>query len=112
MPCCDALSSGQAVKNSCCSVKLIEEATVDRYLRKYLRLFRLMYISLSASQMVLMVKNGPANAGDVRDAGLISGSGRSPRGGHSNLHQYCCLENPMDKGAWWAIVHSFAKSQT
>ena len=57
-----------------------------------------------ASQMVLVVKNMPANAGDVRDVGsiLIPGSGRAPGGGHGNPLQYSCLENPMDRGAWWA----------
>ena len=58
-----------------------------------------------------MVKNLPANAGDIRDAGSIPGSGRSPGGGNGNPHQYSCLENPMDRGAWWAIVHEVAKSQ-
>ena len=60
-----------------------------------------------------MVRNLPANAGDirdVRDAGLIPGSGRSPGGGHGNLFWYSCLENPMDRGAWWATVHGVAKS--
>ena len=52
-----------------------------------------------------MIKNLPANAGDVRDSGLIPGPGRSPGGGHGNLLQYSCLENPMDRGAWWATVH-------
>ena len=52
-----------------------------------------------------MVKNLPANAGDVMDAGLIPGLGRSPRGGNGNPLQYSCLENPMDRGAWRAIVH-------
>ena len=47
-----------------------------------------------------MVKNPPANARDVRDMGLISGLGRSPREGHGNPLQYSCLENPMDRGAW------------
>ena len=46
--------------------------------------------------MALVVKNTPANAGDVREEGLIPGSGRSPAGGHGNPHQYSCLENPMD----------------
>ena len=59
-----------------------------------------------------MVKNLPANAGDVRDAGVISGFGRSPRGRHGNPLQYSCLENPMDRGAWWAMVFRVAKSQT
>ena len=47
-----------------------------------------------------MVKILPANAGDIRDAGLIPGSGRSPVGGHGNSLQYSCLENLMDRGAW------------
>ena len=54
--------------------------------------------------MVLVVKNLPANTGDVRDVGLIPGSGRSPGGRHSKLLQYSCLENPIDRGAWWAAV--------
>ena len=49
--------------------------------------------------MMLVVKNVPANAEDTRDAGSISGSGRSSEGGHGNLLQYSCLENYMDKGA-------------
>ena len=53
-----------------------------------------------------------ANAGDARDAGLIPGSGRSPGEGNGNPPQYSCLENPMDKGAWWAIVHEVTKKQT
>ena len=65
---------------------------------------------IGASQVVL--ENLPANAGDVRDAGLIPGSGRSPGGGCGNPLQYSCLENPMDRGAWQAIVHRVAKSQT
>ena len=65
-----------------------------------------------ASQIALMVKNTPTNAGDVRDTGSIPGSGRSPRGGNGNPFQYSCLENPMDIGAWWAIVHRVTQSQT
>ena len=64
-----------------------------------------------ASQVALVAKNLPANAGDV-DVGLIPGLGRSPGGGHSNPLQYSYLENPMDRGAWQAIVHSVTKSQT
>ena len=52
--------------------------------------------------MALVVKNPPVNAGDIRDAGSIPGSGRSPRGGHSNPLQYSCLENLMDRGTWQA----------
>ena len=58
-----------------------------------------------------MVKNIPANAGDIRDAGSIPGLGRSPGGGHDNPLQYFCLENPMDKGAWWATVYRVPQSQ-
>ena len=65
-----------------------------------------------ASHMVLVVKNPPANAEDVRDVGSIPGSGRSRGGRHSNPLQYSCLENPMDRGAWWATGHSTAKSPT
>ena len=56
-----------------------------------------------------VVKNPPANAGDV---GLIPGSGRSPGEGNGDLPQYSCLEHPMDRGAWWATVHGVAMSQT
>ena len=57
-----------------------------------------------ASQVALVVKNTPTNAGDVRDAGSIPGSGRSPREGNGNPLQYSFLENPMDRGAWWATT--------
>ena len=59
-----------------------------------------------------MVKNLPANAGDVRDAGSILGSGISPGGGNGNPLQYLCLENLMDRGGWGSIVHRVAKSWT
>ena len=59
-----------------------------------------------------MVKNSPANTGDIRDVGSIPGLGRSPGRGHSNPLQYSCLENPMDRGAWWATVHRVAQSWT
>ena len=62
--------------------------------------------------VALVVKNLPASAGDIRDMDSILGWGRSPGGGHGNPLQYSCLENPMDRGAWWAIVHRVAKSQT
>ena len=62
-----------------------------------------------AFQVVLVVKNPPANEGDVRDAGSILRSGRSPGGGPANLLQYSCLENPMDRGAWQATVHSITE---
>ena len=62
--------------------------------------------------MALVVKNPPANAGDIRDVGSIPGSGRSPGGEHGNPLQYSCLENPMDSGAWRDIVHGVAQSRT
>ena len=62
--------------------------------------------------MVLLVQSLPAGAGEVRDSGLIPGSGRSPGGGHGNPLQYSCLENPMDRGAWRATVHGVTQSQT
>ena len=83
-----------------------------------------MYLAYSghikgASQVVLVVKNPPAhppaNAGDVRDRDSIPGSGRAPREGYGNSLQHSCLENPMDRGAWWAwwaTVFGVAKSQT
>ena len=67
---------------------------------------------LRASQMVLVVKNPSANAEYVRDVGSVPGSGRSPGGGHGNALQYCCLENLMDRKAWWATVHRVTKSRT
>ena len=65
-----------------------------------------------ACQVVLEVKSPPANAQDIRGVGLIPGSGRSPGGVHGNPLQYFCLENPMDRGAWWTVVHRVAKSWT
>ena len=62
--------------------------------------------------MVLVVKNLPANAGDIRDAGSIPGSGRSSERGHGNPLQYSCQENPTERGAWQTTVHGAAKSQT
>ena len=58
-----------------------------------------------------MIKHPPANAGIVRNVGSIPGWGRSPGERHGNPLQYSRLENPMDRGAWWAIVHSVAKSR-
>ena len=65
-----------------------------------------------ASQVALVVKNPPANAGDLRDAGFTPESEWSSGGGHRNPLQYYCLENPMNRGAWWATVHRVTKSQT
>ena len=70
------------------------------------------YVIEGTSQVVLVVKMLPVNIGDIRDTGLIPGLGRSPGGGHGNPLQYSCLENPMDRGTWWATVHGVTKSGT
>ena len=59
-----------------------------------------------------MVKNLPVNAGTTGDQGSIPGSGRSPGGGNGNPLQCSCLENPMDREAWWATVHGVAERRT
>ena len=63
-------------------------------------------------QVVVVVKNSPANAKEVKDLGSIPGLGRSPGGGHGNTLQYSCLENPMERGAWWATIHRVTKNRT
>ena len=70
------------------------------------------YELFGASQVVLVVKNPPANAGDIRDTGSIPGSGRFPGEGHDNPLQYSCLKYLLDRGAWWATVHRVSKTQT
>ena len=67
---------------------------------------------MQASQVPLVVKNPPANAGEARDVCLIPGLGRSLGEGNVNPLQYSCLENAMDRGAWWVIVHGVTKSWT
>ena len=62
------------------------------------------------SQLVLVVKNWPANVGDIRDTSSVPELGRSPGGGHGNLLQYSCLESPIDREAWQAMVHSVVES--
>ena len=74
-----------------------------------------MYISIcisGASQVAQWVKNAPANAGDTGDLHSVPGLGRSPGGQHGKLLQYSCLKNPVDREAWWAVVHRVVKSQT
>ena len=62
--------------------------------------------------VALLVKNPPANAGETRAEGSNPGSGRSPGGGYSNPLNYSSLDNPMDRGTWWATAHGVTKSQT
>ena len=94
------------------------------YIHIYILLYVLFHYGLSQDMNIVLyatqwgfpggrvVKNLPANAGDTRDMGLIPGSERSLGVGNGNLLQYSCLENSMDRGAWWATVHGAAKSQT
>ena len=62
--------------------------------------------------MLLVIKNLYTNAGDIKDVDSIPGLGRSPGDGHGKPLQYSCLQNPMDRGAWWTIVHRVAKNRT
>ena len=68
--------------------------------------------AIAFSEVVLVVKNSPTNAGDIRDMGSISWLGRSPGGGNGNPLQYSCQENPMDREALQAAIHGVTKSQT
>ena len=68
--------------------------------------FRFIHLT---SQVALVVKNLSTEAGDIRNVSSVPGSGGSPGGGHGNPLQYSCLENPVDRGAWWAAVHRVAK---
>ena len=69
-------------------------------------------VTLGASQVAQVVKNPPANAGYIRDVGLIPELGRSPGRWHGNPLQHSCLENTVDRGVWWATVHKVTKSWT
>ena len=69
-----------------------------------------MFVS-ATNQVALVVKSPPAHAGNLRDAGSIPRLGRSPGEGNGNPLQYSCLENPMDRGAWWATIHGVTKGQ-
>ena len=82
------------------------------FLRNGSQRFPAVYDLHGLPKVVLVVRNPPANAGDIRDSGSIPGSGRFPGDGHGNPLQYSCLENPMERGAWWVIVHSVVKSRT
>ena len=80
--------------------------------REWRNVFAVPSSGSGTSQVALVVKNPPANAGDTGDLSSIPGLGRSPRGGYGNPVQYSCLENPMDRGAWWVKVHRITKHRT
>ena len=69
-------------------------------------------VRVRATQVALVIKNPSANSGDPRDLSLIPGSGISLAGRYGDLLQYSCLDNPMDRGSWWAIVHGVTKIQS
>ena len=83
----------------------------EQILQETRKLLILFFFFLT-SKVVPVVKNPPANTGDIRNMGSTPGLGRSPGGGHGNSLQYSCLENPIDRGAWQATVLRVAQSQT
>ena len=90
----------------------VRPATKERkYKKEAIKVTELKNI-LEGFSEVLVVKNMPANAEDVRDAGSVPGLGGSPGGGHGNPFQYHCLDKPLDRGAWWATVHRVTGSDT
>ena len=78
----------------------------------FMGIFRRASCLVWASQVTLVVRNQPTNAGDIRDTGSIHGSRRVPGGGNGNPLQYSCLENPMGREAWRAIVHGITELDT
>ena len=93
--------------NILCDCTFTVDSSVNDFI--YLLVSR---IELRAYQVALVVKNLPGNAGDIRNTGSIPGSGRSPGEGHGKPLQYSCLQNPMYRGVWQAIVHRVTKSRT
>ena len=91
---------------------ILSEKKINSYYFKNDCYFMSLLPVAGAFQVALVVKNLPANAGDVREISSILGLGRYPGGGHGNSLQYSCLENPLDRGARQATVHRAAKSQT
>ena len=89
----------------------IWEAPVQLRPLWFSKIYPFMVLHTYASQAMLMVKNLPANAGDIRDMGLIPGLGKSPGVGNVTLFQYSCLENSMNRGASWTTAHGVVKSR-
>ena len=116
--CEPGVANQSMASTGCCNRLRNEHVTQARSLRPSVRNFaaflerETLHCYPCASQVTLVVKYLPANAGDITDTDSIPGLGRSPGGGHGNPLQYSCLENPMDRGAWQATVHRVTKSQT
>ena len=91
---------------------LIFTLRLSNYTHTHTHIYMCIYISIWVSQVALVVKNPPANAGDAKDMDSSPGLVRSPREGYVNPLKYSCLENPTDRGAWWATVHGVTKSRT
>ena len=78
----------------------------------WLSILSIAVYTLGFSQMVYIGSDGKESVCNARDLGSVPGLGRSPGEGNRNPLQYSCLENPMDRGAWWAMIHGVAKSWT
>ena len=91
---------------------LLSMLAQDKYFRHLLLSNSFQWTCIDRSQYTKHSAIILANAGDIRDAGLIPELGRSPGGRHGNPLQYSCLENPTDRGAWWATVHGVTQSRT
>ena len=98
-----------ASATSTCPVQNVDSAEVETFLAMAKISFLIYFLDFPGGSVV---KNLPASAGDAGGLGLIPGSGRSPGVGNGNPLPYSCLENPMDRGAWWAAVHGVSQSWT
>ena len=94
----------------CCPSWLPWRAGIPDDFDIFVSWFSSKYSTSQAPQVALVIKNPPTNAGDIRDTGLIPGSGRPLGRGHGNPLQYSYLEKSMDRGAWWATVHRVSRS--
>ena len=112
------LSIPHSLIASCKSSVLMAETTGQATSQKTNnKIFVICYFSMWLPRWLSGKKNLPANAGDTGDSGSVPGSGRAPWEEYGKPRQYSCLENPADKGAWWAtplwaIVHKVTESQT
>ena len=91
------------------SITIYMDVSIHRHIHMYTHTHTHTRLCRQPSQVALVVKNLPTNSGDLGDMGSILGSRVSPGSGHGNQLQYSCLENPMDRGAWWATVYSVTR---